>query len=356
MAMAATSTKKYRYANRYGSSANGFDVVSSSLVEVMHDRFKTTGITSKGVVHTAHKSLRSAFAHSIKGINKAPPTEVTPSRRSSERSLRSTHTSKTSPISSFSLLCKDDDNDKVNATDRLDFKCVLQSSTTRCSRRLRIGEIIRLGYHSEFTVFIPSIHNKNEHKDIREGRSQTLAAFRLVVLSDVPHDWTPQERNGYFSDHLKTREIVREGRVGHEFNVRIKHYPERERMNVDVIHDSEAKFILDHRTGVGLNCELIGYGCSSLALIRITNLPFIEIYVPREADDCILQELKFPQTKDDTVNAGFMAREFLECKGDSIAYTNILLSYYKMAQKHSSTKERAVNAELLKSEKEKIQS
>jgi hypothetical protein len=78
---------------------SGFDVVAERLVEHMHLAFETVGTTSKGVVHTAYKSLSSSFSASLKAV-RAPTlsdalSTVTPS-------TTSTRTRRSSSISSIS--------------------------------------------------------------------------------------------------------------------------------------------------------------------------------------------------------------------------------------------------------------
>ena len=198
-------------------------------------------------------------------------------------------------------------------------------------KRLRIKEIIRLKCKDVCTVFVPSFENKKDSKFVRDVRAEMLSVFRQVVLSELPDKWINTQCNDYFRDHLRSREMQREGRIGHQFHVCVVNYPEQQRMEAGFMTESEKNYLLDCRTDVGLNCQLIGYSTKTLALVKLVNLPYLEVYVARQSGDIILDEVQFPRTKKDEVLACFLANELWETRGDTIATLNILAEYFKMS-------------------------
>jgi hypothetical protein len=198
-------------------------------------------------------------------------------------------------------------------------------------KRLRIKEIIRLKCNDVCTVFVPSFENKKDSKFVRDVRAETLSVFRQVVLGELPDKWNNTQCDDYFRDHLRSREMQREGRIGHEFHVCIVNYPERQRMEAGFMTESEKNYLLDRRTGVGLNCQVIGYSTKTLALVKLVNLPYLEVYVARQPGNIILDEIQFPRTKKDEVLACFLAKELWETRGDTIATLNILAEYFKIS-------------------------
>jgi hypothetical protein len=55
----------------------------------------------------------------------------------------------------------------------------------------------------------------------------------MMITQTFSKSTTAAEREAYFEEELKAREVEREGRVGHEFHVRILSYPEHDQMSVD---------------------------------------------------------------------------------------------------------------------------
>ena len=105
-------------------------------------------------------------------------------------------------------------------------------------KHLGIKEIIRLKYNDVCTVFVPSFENKKDSKFVRDVRAETLSVFRQVVLSEFPDKWNNTQCDDYFRDLLRSREMQREGRIGHEFHVRVVNYPERQ-TDGSRIHDGK---------------------------------------------------------------------------------------------------------------------
>jgi hypothetical protein len=46
-------------------------------------------------------------------------------------------------------------------------------------------------------------------------------------------------------------------------------------MEAGFMTESEKNYLLDRRTGVGLNCQVIGYSTKTLALVKLVNLPYL---------------------------------------------------------------------------------
>jgi hypothetical protein len=259
-------------------SSSGFDTIAQSLTEIQHGTMKVPSQSSYKVAMAARKSVKSGFVASLKCVapsqlcimaEPSPPTVMSRALRSfntasrSHQNLSTTNafshsrvvTSITPP--SIDMATTMNKQSTYDATIRRDLQFVSLSPMNQGPKRLRIKDIIRLGCQDVCTVFIPSLVNKNDNKLIRDARSETMSVFRQVVLSELPEKWNNTQREEYFSDHLSSREMQRDGRVGHEFHIRIMHYPERQRMESGFLTESEKHYLLDRRTGVGLNCQII---------------------------------------------------------------------------------------------------
>ena len=184
---------------------------------------------------------------------------------------------------------------------------------------MRIADVLRLRVNDEFILFVPP-ENKNNPDEMRSTREYILDRMRRMITQTFAKSTTKEERDVYFEQELKAREVEREGRVGHEFHVRILAYPERDQMSIDRLPPHELNFLLNPQTGVGITVQLIGYNTTTSCLIKLHNIPFLEIYVPRNIGDSAYNEVKLSRSKTESVVATSVARELLETKGDCLAF------------------------------------
>jgi hypothetical protein len=206
----------------------------------------------------------------------------------------------------------------------LDQLLIPVSSNMLPPKRLRISEILRLRVKDEFILFVPP-ENKNNPAEMCSTREYIIDRMQRMITQTFSKSTTAAEREAYFEEELKAREVEREGRVGHEFHVRILSYPERDQMSVDRLPSHEINFLLNPKTGVGITVQLLGYNTTNACLIKLHNIPFLEFYVPRKIGDPAYNEVKISRSKTDNVVATCVARELLETKGDCLAFIGVLL-------------------------------
>ena len=123
----------------------------------------------------------------------------------------------------------DDPGDIINQPHRMDQQYTPISCTTQALKRLRMGEIVRLRHNDEFILFIPPTTPKDP-KPFSKACESVLNKMRNMVMHDYRNNTTSAACNKYFKKELEHRSVDRNGRVGHEFHVRVLTYPERARM------------------------------------------------------------------------------------------------------------------------------
>jgi hypothetical protein len=281
-AAAAAARARARSSNTPKPSTTlGFDVVAKHLTDHFHTAFNTKAEKCRGVNSHAHKHLISSFTASLKGVKASvssavstitPSTSIRQSRRSSTSSI-----STTTPISFPSLVdYAADDSVTLDQPHFLDQRLIPVSSNLLPPKRLRIAEILRLRVNDEFILFVPP-ENKNNPAEMRSTREYILDRMQRMITQTFAKTTTTEEREIYFEQELKAREVEREGRIGHEFHVRILAYPERDQMSIDRLPTHELNFLLNPQTGVGITVQLTGYNTNLSCLIKLHNIPFLEI-------------------------------------------------------------------------------
>jgi hypothetical protein len=187
-------------------------------------------------------------------------------------------------------------------------------------------DIVRLRVSDEFVLFIPP-ENKKSPSELKETREQLLNRFKKIITYDFVNTTTPAKRESYWDAELLSRELPRDGQVGHEFHVKVISYPERDQMSRSPMQGSEINYLLNPQTGVGLSVQLLGY--SGTCLIKLYHLPFVEVYIPRKEDEASYLQCGLTKSKKDDVRASHLARELFETKGDALAYVGVLIDYYR---------------------------
>jgi hypothetical protein len=100
--------------------------------------------------------------------------------------------------------------------------------------------------------------------------------MQRMITQTFTKSTTAAQRDAYFEEELKAREVEREGCVGHEFHMRILSYPECDQMSVDRLPSHEINFLLYPQTGVDITVQLLGYNTTNACLIKLNNIPFLE--------------------------------------------------------------------------------
>ena len=127
------------------------------------------------------------------------------------------------------------------------------------------------------------------------------------------------EKIQYVEKELSERTISREGKDHFECNVCICNYPERP----NLAQYDPLSLNIDCMLGMGnarFRLELIGYGTRETVLLKMSNLPFVWIFVPRPPDTPFLD----PSFEFSTTNESLLVKKFGEelyaAKGDATAY------------------------------------
>jgi hypothetical protein len=95
------------------------------------------------------------------------------------------------------------------------------------------------------------------------------------------------------------------------------------------VNDNDINHLLNPITGAGITIQLLGYGAAVSCLLKLYNLPFIELYIPRNPGDASYKEVKVKRSNKDEVLAQCLAQELIETKGDSLAFADVLIDLYK---------------------------
>ena len=205
---------------------------------------------------------------------------------------------------------------------------------------MRISQIVRLMPADEFTLVVPPV-DRREPKVAVPRRKLLLAGFCRILLRAEPSSSTfSQElRESFLQNELDGRAIVRGGKTHYEFDVRISSYPERPMiaqcnpLGIDVNHWLG-------RGNAGFRLEVLGYGTSTTTLLRLSDLPYVEVFAEREVDGAFLDpSLEFCTIwGGEELLAKKVSREMHATKGDAVAYTQILLNHYKVSAMHAQKK------------------
>ena len=262
--MATTTRRPY---NTQAPPSCGFDIMSDALTDHFH-KYHTSSKTITGVVNTAHKHLKTAFHASIKGVASSQ-SGTTTEAASVTPSVTRRSASHVTPVTFPTLDDADDEPEcSIQQRHRLDQQYAKVSCGNQAMRRLRISELVRIGYREDFIVYIPPT-NKNDPQPLRKAYDDAREKMKNMVLYDHKKNTTTAERDLYWERELKTRGVKKYGGVGHEFHVRVHAYPERARLEMDPIPNSEMKHLLLPETGVGITLQLLGYSPTASTLFKL---------------------------------------------------------------------------------------
>ena len=75
-------------------------------------------------------------------------------------------------------------------------------------------------------MFIPPTSKNDPPEKVKLSRDSILPQMRRIVMAPYMTSINPQQHDLAWNKHLESRQILREGKEGFEFNVRI-HSPKR---------------------------------------------------------------------------------------------------------------------------------
>ena len=167
--------------------------------------------------------------------------------------------------------------------------------------------------------------------------------MKRIVMAPYQKTHSSQDRDIGWFNHLTNRRQERDGAFEYDFNCRVVAYPERDSIEKINLPDSHLNHLMNPTTGAGITVELMGYGRAITCHLKLHLLPFIEVYVPIKNDECVIQEIpNFTSSTDDQKVAASLIKILLQTKGDSYAYANILITYYKRALEATKSAKKAI--------------
>ena len=96
------------------------------------------------------------------------------------------------------------------------------------------------------------------------------------------------------------------------------------------ISKKEVDRILHPRNGMGIHAQLCGYGTRGIMLLKLLELPYVEIYKQRAPGEPFLNDsINYRKGATESNKTEQLARDFYTCKGDTVQYAEVLMKYYK---------------------------
>lgn len=134
---------------------------------------------------------------------------------------------------------------------------------------------------------------------------------------------------------MSKRSIIREGRVCHEYNVKVIVHPEQRRLKEKNLTQNDINHLLGTKTTskstsghAGLRLELKGYGRRKTVLLKWEHLPYVEVWRPRPKEEPFIDE-SFDLPANEAGQLRKLQRDLHFAKGDPVAYVTILMNYYR---------------------------
>ena len=314
----------------------GFDAVSAVLTNAFHAATRPTKCTKPvRMLEQYFKALRSNFEDSRQGRKPtnnetAALPSVTPADLRLTRSIAA-HKSPHLPTPvRFPLLddSPSSDVEDIHHLTRRDQVFVPISVSLRGVKRLSIQNVLRLCSKEECVIFVPP-HNKNDDNSWRTCADDVLNQMKRIILAPYLKSTTKEDRDLAWEQHLKQREVKRDGSVGYEFHVRVSSFAERDKLSIDDIPQGLLQYLTDPSTGCGIKFNLIGYGSAYQCFVKFYTIPFIEFYQPIQSGECVIGNLAFTKSTKDDVVCNELHKRLNETKGDITATANTMIAYYQ---------------------------
>jgi hypothetical protein len=103
---------------------------------------------------------------------------------------------------------------------------------------------------------------------------------------------TPAQQEEHLQYALRSHEFKRRGNA--EFCVRVLNFPEKQHLDRDFPNDRYAMSLMSQ--GAGYYVEVCGYSSSARLLIKLSWLPYLEVYKLAPSDDFTNDEIYFPRS------------------------------------------------------------
>ena len=145
-------------------------------------------------------------------------------------------------------------------------------------------ECVKLLVGSEITVVVPpSSAQLKSPKAARMPRRRIIEDFCRVISETAPSRFGPQ-RKSFIAKEQQHRTILQSDHPHLEFNARVTNYAERALLELH----NPLKHDIARMLGTGncgLNLELIGYGSAKKILLKLSDLPYVQIFQNRLPDE-----------------------------------------------------------------------
>ena len=147
-------------------------------------------------------------------------------------------------------------------------------------------ECVKLLVGSEITVVVPpSSAQLKSPKAARMPRRRIIEDFCRVISETAPLEsrFGPQ-RKSFIAKEQQHRTILQSDHPHLEFNARVTNYAERALLELH----NPLKHDIARMLGTGncgLNLELIGYGSAKKILLKLSDLPYVQIFQNRLPDE-----------------------------------------------------------------------
>ena len=212
------------------------------------------------------------------------------------------------------------------------------SSQNQGMHRVKIPSMLRMRVNDVFTLVVPPTDNTQPTAAI-PPRLAMLSNFGRIIVSAAPSNLNKSQRDSYVSVEFNKRTFSQEGMNHIEFNVRVASYPERHIL----AQLNPLPADLNHMLGVGnagLYLDLKGYGTGRGVLLRLSDLPYFQVFVMRDPGAPFLDpSFEFPYRQKEQTLGRKLAEELYQSKGDTVSTVQIMMNYYK------TTSHRAASAE-----------
>ena len=265
---------------------SGFDIVADILDKIFFSLMQSPPVAANDNINVAFRALKSTFTAPRNGMANAPtpspsPVAATPVSRSTSSATLSTVSTRSMSGSlptptMLSLTSTVDASADALPNKLLDASegFVAVSSQNHGVRRLRIGEVLRLMENDELIIVIPPSDYK-QPKDARAPRNAVREGIRRIVRRTAP-PITPAGKDEFVDAVFRRHAILRDGKSFHEFSARVAAYPERHKLD----QQNPLPIDIRHMLGVGnagLYLELNSIGSNKPYLLRLNQLPFVEV-------------------------------------------------------------------------------
>jgi hypothetical protein len=155
-------------------------------------------------------------------------------------------------------------------------------------KRLLPDELSRLNAGDEIIIVIPPSNDVNS--SVVSAATSSIHRVMLLTCPRLP----PVEQQQQLELLMRSHEFKRRGSMAHEFCVRVMNFPEKQQLDREFANDKYPLSLMSQ--GAGYYVEVCGYSSSACLLVKLSWLPYIEMYKLAPCDDFTNEEIYFPRS------------------------------------------------------------